>query len=82
MKTIFQTSLEADKDRRRIWRLCRNLGTRTFVKAIILMVILLPALSGCASVTDGKFVTKDGKETPFRPLPDRYAPPKDPTARF
>jgi hypothetical protein len=36
-------------------------------------------LSGCASLTDGKFVTKDGKDTPFNPMVDRYAPPKNPT---
>jgi hypothetical protein len=82
MKTIFRNSLGADKDRHGIWRACRILGTRTLVKAFVLMAILLPALNGCASLMDGKFVTKDGKESPFNPLPDRYAPPKDPTARF
>jgi len=82
MKSIFQSSLEADNDRHQISQVCHGLATRTFVKAIVLIAILLPALNGCASLMDGKFVTKDGKESPFNPLPDRYAPPKDPTARF
>ncbi len=45
------------------------------------MALLLPAFNGCASLMDGKYVTKDGKEGPFHPMTDRYAPPKDPTAR-
>ena len=51
---------------------------------IILMCVALgPAcLSGCAALSDGKFVTKDGKQSPFNPTPDRFAPPKDPTSRF
>jgi len=54
----------------------------TLLKALVLMALLLPALNGCASFLDGKYVTKDGKEGPFQPMTDRYAPPKDPAARF
>jgi hypothetical protein len=56
--------------------------TRTLLKALILIALLLPALNGCASLLDGKYVTRDGKDGPFHPMTDRYAPPKDPTARF
>jgi hypothetical protein len=82
MKSIFRSTLEADNDRHGIWHACCGLASGTLVRAIILVAILLLALNGCASLLDGKFVTKDGKESPFQPVPDRYAPPKDPTARF
>jgi len=50
---------------------------------IIMFVALAPAyLGGCVALSDGKFVTKDGKQSPFMPTPDRYAPPKDPTSPF
>ena len=52
------------------------------IKSIVAIVLLLSALSACAALLDGKFVTKDGKESPFKPMTDPYAPPKDPTARF
>jgi len=50
---------------------------------IIIFVALVPAcLSGCVALSDGKFITKDGKQSPFTPTPDRYAPPKDPASPF
>ncbi len=49
--------------------------------AVILVVFQL-SLNGCASILDGKFVTKDGKESPFNPMEDRYAPPKNPNSPF
>ena len=55
------------------------------VKLIILLIFLAMAptfLSGCASLSDGKFVTKEGKESPFNPMTDRYAPPKDPMSNY
>ncbi|HTY25725.1 MAG TPA: hypothetical protein VMC85_21525 [Desulfomonilaceae bacterium] len=52
------------------------------INIIVAIVLLLATLNGCASLLDGKFVTKDGKESPFKPMTDPYAPPKDPTARF
>ncbi len=54
-------------------------------KLIIVLIFLAMAptlLSGCASLLDGKFVTKDGKESPFNPMTDRYAPPKDPMSNY
>jgi len=52
------------------------------MRCFVVIVVLLTALAGCASLMDGKFVTKDGKETPFKQAPDRYEVPADPTARY
>jgi hypothetical protein len=50
-----------------------------------LILIIVPAvllcLWGCAALLDGKFVTKPGKETPFKPMINPYEAPKDPTGR-
>lgn len=47
------------------------------------MIVVLSAwITGCAAVMDGKYVTKDGKESPFSQKPDRYEVPSDPTARY
>jgi hypothetical protein len=52
------------------------------MKWFLVFLSLLAALAGCASLMDAKFVTKDGKESPFKPMPDRYEVPSDPTARY
>ena len=55
---------------------------KRIMRVFVVMVTLLAALSGCSKLLDGKFVTKDGKESPFKPLPDKYEVPTDPTARY
>ena len=56
--------------------------THGFLKAaLVIICALLPALNGCAALLDGKFVPRDGKQTPFKPLSNPYEPPRDPTAR-
>jgi len=40
-------------------------------------------LNSCSALMDGKFVTKDGKTSPFSVQhKDPYSPPKDPTQRY
>jgi len=58
-------------------------GTGRFPRLVALAFIcaLLTVLSSCAALLDGKFVPRDGKETPFKPLHNPYEPPRDPTAR-
>jgi PBP1b-binding outer membrane lipoprotein LpoB len=48
----------------------------------ILLVALLALLASCSSLMDGKYVHKDGKESPYKATHDPYEPPKDPTSRF
>ncbi len=52
------------------------------MRFFVVILALLAALTGCASLLEGKFVTKDGKESPFKQKPDRYEIPTDPTARY
>ena len=62
-----------------------KLFTSMIGKIIIILILtaVAPAcLSGCAALSDGKFVTKEGKQSPFNPMTDRYAPPKDPMSPF
>ena len=81
-KVVLTTNLATDEDHQgTVFTRLRFLA-RILVKALVLIALLFPALNGCASLMDGKYVTKDGKESPFNPMTDRYAPPKDPTARF
>jgi hypothetical protein len=51
-------------------------------KHCLVFLALVTLLTGCATLMDGKFVTKDGKESPFKQKPDRYEVPTDPTARY
>jgi hypothetical protein len=51
-------------------------------RLVLTIVVLLLSITGCAAVMDGKYVTKDGKESPFTQKPDRYEVPTDPTARY
>ena len=51
-------------------------------KHFLVVLVLLPFLGSCASLMDGRFVPKEGKDTPYKPQIDQYEPPKDPTARF
>lgn len=56
------------------------------IRVVVLLILLLPMLCGCASLikslADGHYVTEEGKESPFKPVPNQYEPPKDPTSRF
>jgi hypothetical protein len=52
------------------------------LKKLLLIVVIVPLLSSCASLLDGKFVTKDNKPGPFQPQIDKYEMPKDPTSPF
>ncbi len=52
------------------------------MRFLLVILVLLAAITGCASLLDGKFVTQDGKESPFKQAPDRYEVPTDPTARY
>lgn len=49
---------------------------------VIILLSLAVFLGGCSSLMDGKFVTRDGKETPFKPPDDSHKPPSDPTSPF
>lgn len=57
-----------------------------FIKDIkilfVVACIILPTLSGCAALTQGRYVPQDGKKSPFEPIRDRYEPPKDPIANY
>ena len=57
-----------------------RLAMKIFISLTVFM--LLAFLSSCSSVLEGKYVHKDGKESPYKPTRDPYEPPKDPTARF
>jgi len=48
------------------------------VFGLIVAVALL--LNGCTAITDTKFVTEDGKKSPFFSQKDLYEPPQDSTA--
>jgi hypothetical protein len=57
-------------------------GRRGMLKlALAVICALLPLLSGCASLLDGKFVGREGKESSFKPIHNPYEFPRDPTAR-
>ena len=59
------------------------IGMINRILIILMLVALAPAyLGGCSALSDGKFIAKDGKQSPFMPAPDRYAPPKDPTSPY
>jgi orotate phosphoribosyltransferase len=49
-----------------------------FVFGITVVVALF--LNSCAALMDGKFVTKDGKESPYKKQRNLYEMPKDPTS--
>jgi len=36
-------------------------------------------LNGCASLTDVKFSTREGRPSPFTPQEDKIGPPPDPS---
>jgi hypothetical protein len=44
------------------------------------VVFVVFFLNGCAALTEGKFVGRNGKESPFKSERDPYAFPQDPTA--
>jgi hypothetical protein len=48
--------------------------------AVVIAFVLF--LNGCAALMDGKFVTQDGKESPFQKHPSPYELPRDPTQRW
>jgi hypothetical protein len=50
-------------------------------KLLLLAVVVLLWVNGCASLLDGKFITQDGKKSPFIPQQDPYRPFTDPTMR-
>jgi len=58
------------------------LAVGKMAKLFLVIVVLFGVLTGCAALMDGKYVTKDGKESPFKQKPDRYEVPADPTARY
>jgi hypothetical protein len=47
----------------------------------LLAVVLLSLGGGCATLTEGKIVTREGRETPFKPMSDQYSLPKDPVTQ-
>lgn len=49
--------------------------------ALTLICALVPLLSSCASLLDGKFVGREGKDSSFKPIHNPYEFPRDPTAR-
>jgi hypothetical protein len=51
------------------------------MKKLLLFAVVLLCLSGCATLLDGKFVTGEGKKSPFMPQRDPYQPFTDPTMR-
>ncbi len=50
-------------------------------RLLALIVGLLLTLQGCAALLDGKYVGNEGKDSPFKPMPNKYEPPADPTTR-
>lgn len=55
----------------------------TAAKMFLAVLMCLATLTAsCAALTEGKFVTKEGKESPFKPQVDSNAPPRDPTERY
>jgi len=51
-------------------------------KLLALTIASLYLLCGCAALTQGKFVTRDGKESPFQGRDDRHERFQDPYGRF
>ncbi len=49
---------------------------------VIMLLGLVAFLGSCSTLMDGKFVTKDGKESPFKPPDDTHKPFNDPTSPF
>ncbi len=51
-----------------------------FMKFVFgIAVALALFLNSCAAIMDGKYITKDGKESAFKKQRDLYEIPKDPT---
>jgi PBP1b-binding outer membrane lipoprotein LpoB len=52
------------------------------MKALITILLSLTFfLGGCSSLLDGQFVTKDGKESPFKPQVNQHEPIQAPSYR-
>ncbi len=47
-------------------------------KVFAVIVALLLFLNSCSALMDGKVVTRDGKETPFKAEKNLYPAPSDP----
>jgi PBP1b-binding outer membrane lipoprotein LpoB len=47
-------------------------------KFFVLITAVALLFNGCATLMDGKFVTKDGKKSPFMPHRNTFNPPVDP----
>lgn len=51
------------------------------ISGFIAVLSVFVFLSGCASLMDANFKTKDGKESPFKAPKNTYEIPRDPTFR-
>jgi hypothetical protein len=51
-------------------------------KLLLTILVLVPFLVSCAGLMDGRFVPKEGRESPYKVQPDPYEFPKDPTSRL
>jgi hypothetical protein len=59
-----------------------NASCARFLRRGGLALILALMLGGCAGILDGRVVTKEGKESPYKVMTDKYEPPRDPTTQF
>ena len=81
MSSGFRQEAFHDKDRTSKGRSLSFSRPREMKKLLLFAVVVLLCLNSCASLLDGKFITKEGKKSPFTPQRDPYQPFTDPTMR-
>lgn len=65
----------------RVYVIWRETAHRLREKLIVVALISLLVGGGCAALTEGRIVTREGRETPFKPMSEQYSLPKDPVTQ-